>query len=64
MSEGDGSAVAWGSPFAGGDTSEVAQELAQDVEDTTGFSNSFSKRFFPRLRGRLSEPHGFRSAED
>ena len=46
MSEGDGSAVAWGSPFAGGDTSEVAQELAQDVEDTTGFSNSFSNRFF------------------
>eukprot|EP00913_Durusdinium_trenchii_P014472 g13576.t1 len=28
--QGDGSAVAWGSPFAGGDTSEVADQLAED----------------------------------
>ena len=25
--------MAWGSPFAGGDTSEVAHELAEDVQD-------------------------------
>eukprot|EP00438_Fugacium_kawagutii_P004874 Skav232181 [mRNA] locus=scaffold4523:11300:16814:- [translate_table: standard] len=30
--QGDGSAVAWGSPFAGGDASEVAEQLAEDVQ--------------------------------
>ncbi|CAK9058782.1 unnamed protein product [Durusdinium trenchii] len=40
--QGDGSAVAWGSPFAGGDTSEVADQLAEDVQDVSANLMAFA----------------------